>query len=166
LCVQGQDGAAIGCERNLDLKVGESRKINGPSVKCWMNDAARGRATGRSLTSSDTHNTAVCRIRHVIPTLYTAYRPSQAVAQSCVDLVAAPVDSSPSGRIATRTIVRLSLCTSLYTLANISLQSHILIASTKTPDTSLHPDFDTITQHHPRAPHSASSLHHTHPSAG
>jgi hypothetical protein len=164
LCVQGQDAAATGCERNWDL-VGKSRKIDGPSVKCWMNDAARGRATGRSLISVHTPHTAICRIRHAVPTLHTAYRPSQAVAQSCVDVVAASVDSSPSGRIATRTIACHPLYTSLCTLANHLLQSHILIASTQTPDTSLYPNFDTITQHHPRTPHSASSLHHTHPSA-
>ncbi|KAI4719792.1 hypothetical protein E4T48_04005 [Aureobasidium sp. EXF-10727] len=45
--------------------------------------------------------------RHAVPTLYTAYRPSAPVAQSILDHVAAPVDSSPSGRIPARTIASL-----------------------------------------------------------
>ncbi|KAI4760046.1 hypothetical protein E4T52_01534 [Aureobasidium sp. EXF-3400] len=49
----------------------------------------------------------VCRARHAVPTLHTAYCPSPAVAQSGLDQVAASVDSSPSGRIATRTIACL-----------------------------------------------------------
>jgi large subunit ribosomal protein L34 len=52
-------------------------------------------------------HTAVCRARHAVPTLHTAYCPSPAVAQSGLDQVAAPVDSSPSGCIATRTIACL-----------------------------------------------------------
>jgi hypothetical protein len=110
--------------------------------------------------------TAVCRARHADPTLHTAYCPSPAVAQSGFDQIAAPVDSSPTGRIATRTIACLPQHTSLYAPANHLLQSHILIAVIETPYTSHHSNLDTITQHHPRASNSASRLHHTHPSAG
>jgi hypothetical protein len=143
----------------------KTRKIWWPERQWFMDDAARGRATRRSSTSSHTH-TAVCRARHAVPTLHTAYRPSPPIAQSRLDHVAAPVDSSPSGRIATRTIACLSPCASVHTSTNHPSQSHILVAITQTSYTSQYPHLDTITQHHSRAANSASRLYHTHPSAG
>jgi hypothetical protein len=132
-----------------------------------MDDAARGRATRRSSTSSLTHipqSVAPVMLflrctRHIAqarPSLNLASTTS--LLQSTLRPLAAsqPAQSHVSHRP----------CTSLYTPANHLPQSHILIAVIQTPNTSHHPHLDTITQHHPRAANSASRLYHTHPSAG
>ncbi|KAI4739481.1 hypothetical protein E4T50_10069 [Aureobasidium sp. EXF-12298] len=60
---------------------------------------------------------------HAAPTLHTANRPSALVAQSRLDHVAAPVHSSPSGRIATRTIASLPRTFSLLSARRPTLPS-------------------------------------------